>query len=379
MAPLMMGQMALQGGQQLNSSAGGVLSGISNLVNAPKQLSLQRYEFNEQYQEQLKMLQSKNDQQQLQNYMSGLEQFASGSNQNSQFNATSNGSALADVQWQSLMNEVSAINGMQQRGASSRDLRQYTARNSFLDLNSRAQTGAQQEESFVDSLQRNRAQALELLRQSRDAFDYKYATGMQEENRKLRSSDISLKLQRTRADTERDSSGISLESQRTRADTERDSSGISLQLQRSRADTEISANNFKQGVYSQLSSLYNLISPKIKQMVHPVRMTRLRPSTVTPKRLASLTRSTPTKTPANQYPAPTPANQYPTPTPAYKITPTTSKPSVLSPHHTTSSLPPHRCFTTMKIHHLVYQDVVHDYDKIVHSTKPQTSGSWELF
>ncbi len=39
----------------------------------------------------------------------------------------------------------------------------------------------------------------------------------------------------------------------------------------------------------------------------------------------------------------------------------------------------HRCFTTMKIHHLVYQDVVHDYDKIIHSSKPQTSGSGGWF
>ncbi len=212
MAPLMMGQMALQGGQQLASSTGGLFSGINSLVNTPRQINLQKYEFQQQ---QLKMLQSKNDKQQLQNYMSGLEQFASGSNQNSQFNATSNGSALADVQWQSLMNEMSAINRMQQQGASSRDLRQYTSRNSFLDLSGRAQTSAQQEESFVDSMQRNRAQALQVLQQSRDAFDYKYTTGIQEENRKLKSSDISLNLQRSRANTERNSSGISLDLQRT--------------------------------------------------------------------------------------------------------------------------------------------------------------------
>ena len=108
-------------------------------------------------------------------WQSALQNVANSSNQNAQFNANSNALALGDVQMQAYLRTLQAQLDSRNSQGATRDLRQTASASNFFSEQIKATSGAQGEALFTDNLQRSRAQAVQGLQQSRDAFDQLYS------------------------------------------------------------------------------------------------------------------------------------------------------------------------------------------------------------
>ncbi len=127
-------------------------------------------------------------------WKSALQNVANSSNQNAQVNANSNALALGDVQMQAYLRTLQAQLDSRNSQGATRDLRQTASASNFFSEQIKATSGAQAEALFTENLQRSRAQSLQGLQQSRDAFDQLYSFKEADKTSELKLAHQALRL-----------------------------------------------------------------------------------------------------------------------------------------------------------------------------------------